>query len=165
MDSLRDRFEQMRQTALQQKARDPWDHMRMGTRFPSASAIASKMDDYKYPVPDKPPQKRERCFEVRKVPDSTIHFAFEAIKAVHPSAQAQLSNAKQFHDFESKNDIPKGTLSRDFLLLLFVLEMTVQGLGLTSARTYARGILSAELRAGTAIVGPLLMTRSRSSSF
>jgi len=80
MDSLRDRFKQMRRTALQQKARDPWDHMRMGKRIPSASAKASKTDDYKYPVSEKSPQKRERCFEIRKAPDPTIRLAFEAIE-------------------------------------------------------------------------------------
>jgi len=123
---------------------------------PSASSIANRLDDNHYPRPEKAPVKRERCFSIRKVPESTVQFTLNAVKEVHPNAAPAIANTKLFHEFEEKNDVPRGTLCRSLLLLLFIIDITVQGLGLSSARTYAHGILGVEERAGRPIEGPYI---------
>jgi len=123
---------------------------------PSSNSIASHIDSFKMPQAKKAPQKRERMFEIRQVPQSTVDFTLDAIKEVHPNADAAIANAKLFEEFEEKNDRPRGTLTRDFLFVLFIVDITLQGLGLTSARTYGRGILGVVSRAGRPIDGPFV---------
>jgi len=165
MDDLRKRFEATRKA--QREA--PLSFFRplteissttpvtpVAVKAPSSASIAARVDEYKMPVAKKAPQKRDRMFEVRRVPQSTVDFALEAVEEVHPNSKAAIANAKLFESFEEQNDHPRGTLTRDFLFLLFLLDIAAQGLGLTSARTYGRGILGIESRAGRPIEGPFV---------
>ena len=74
-------------------------------------------------VPNVPPVKRKRTFEVRMVPASTLAATLELIADVNPAIPAAISNTLEFEKFVALNDRPAGTVSQDFLLLLFAIDL------------------------------------------
>ena len=107
-------------------------------------------------MPVKAPVKRARQFEVRKVPWKSLELALFLLSEVNGQAAAALSNEKLFRDFMVLNDVPTGTVPRDFLLLLYAIDITLQGMAATSVRTMMRNILGIFGRAQDPIVGPLV---------
>ena len=153
MDAILERFEKAR------KARPVI--VNFGTPFqrmvpPEPAKIAATLTECKLPVPAKTPQKRERQFEVRQVPWKSLELALWLVSEVNGQAAAAVSNAKLFKEFMAVNDVPAGTVSRDFLLLLYAVDITLQGMAATSTKTMMRSILGIFSRAGDPIEGPLV---------
>ena len=121
-------------------------------RPPEPARIAASITGVKLPVPVKAPVKRARQFEVRKVPWKSLELALFLLSEVNGQAAAALSNEKLFRDFMVLNDVPTGTVPRDFLLLLYAIDITLQGMAATSVRTMMRNILGIFGRAQDPIV-------------
>lgn len=123
-------------------------------KHPSTQEIKNSLSAYKLPGAE--PIPRERMFKVRRLPEGTVKVALSLVAEVNESARKAISIARCFQEFVVLNDTPPGTLEIGLLLLLFVIDMTLQGLALSSARTYARSIIGIEGRAGRPIGGPFV---------
>jgi len=123
-------------------------------KHPSTLEIKDALSEYRLPGAD--PLARGRVFKVRRLPEGTFKIALSLIAEVNESTRKAISIARCFHEFVVLNDTPPGTLDIGLLLLLFVLDMMVQGLAISSGRTYARSIIGAEGRAGRQITGPFV---------
>ena len=118
----------------------------------SSQKLATTMTEYRLPAKDH--TTRKRTFVARQVPISTLNLSLALIAEVNATTEKNLSITKVFHEFVEINDRPRGTVEMAFLLLLFIIDITTQGLGVSSAITYARGIIGVESRAGRKIEGP-----------
>ena len=119
----------------------------------TTAQIVGSVDRFSAPIPRVPPVKRARTFEARTVPASTLMVALELINEVNPALPAALSNTLEFEKFVALNDRPVGTVSQDFLLLLFAIDIQLQGLGAGTTKTYMRSILGVYGRAQVPIKG------------
>ena len=115
--------------------------------------LVASVNRFAYPIPNVPPVKRKRTFEVRMVPASTLAATLELIADVNPALPAAISNTLEFEKFVSLNDRPAGTVAQDFLLLLFAIDIQLQGLGAGTTKTYMRSILGGYGRAQKPIWG------------
>ena len=129
----------------------PWDR---SAPAPTATSqtLATAMNQYHLPPCDH--KAGRRMFVARKVPLATLRITQNFVAEVNATIEKNLSIAKVFYDFVEINDTPRGTVDLAFLFLLFFIDITIQGLGLGSAITYARGVLGVEARAGRPIQGP-----------
>ena len=115
--------------------------------------LATALTEFRLPPPLKAPEKRKRTFEARLVPWATVSAVMELVTEVNPSAPAALANLEVFTRFVTLND-PEGTIPRDFLLLLYSVDIQLQGIAATTTKTYVKGIMWALERAGKPIKGP-----------
>jgi len=118
----------------------------------SSQRLATAMTEYRLPATEQ--QTRKRSFVVRQVPLSTLNMTKALVAEVNATTSKNIAITKVFYDFVAVNDTPKGTVELAFLFLLFFIDITLQGLGISSAITYARGVLGVESRAGRRIEGP-----------
>lgn len=119
----------------------------------TATRIMQGIDRFSIPKPEKQPAKRERTFEVRIVPQSTVAVAMQLVGEVNPALPAALSNTLEFEKFVALNDRPLGSMSYDLLLLLFAIDIQLQGLGAGTTKTYMRSILGVYGRAQLPVWG------------
>jgi len=143
-----------RESAGSEKSKQyPWNSYWGHNTPPTASAqqIACALNEYH--LPPSSHTARQRMFVARKVPATTLRMAASLIGEVNSTIEKNISVTKVFHEFVLLNDAPPGTVDISFLFLLFFIDITLQGLGIGSAITYARGILGVEARAGRPIQG------------
>jgi len=137
------RFQAMMPTVLEDYSRDPNPILRLkNDALPSISV-----------------HKREgqRRFIVRKVPWSTIKTAYYLIDAVNPSAAEARSIYKKYTEFVDLHcDAGGGYYKDDELLLLFIIDIMIQGIKASSATTYMAHIVKLAKRRGAPIKGPLV---------
>ena len=153
MESVIERFEKARkEKAIIVDYGTPFQRMVP----PEPARIAASLSESKLPVPVKAPVKRARKFEVRKVPWRSLELALFLVGEVNGQAAAAVSNENLFREFMALNDTPTGTVPRDFLLLLYAVDITLQGMAATSVRTMMRGIMGICSRAQDPIEGPLV---------
>ena len=98
-------------------------------------------------------QGRGRTFVVREVPGRVLDLADALLLGVNPDAKSMCSLMATFAEFQKKN--PK-ILGTDCQLMLFIIDIVVQGLKASSALTYLRTIVSGLRRAGSAVDSPLI---------
>jgi len=137
------RFQAMMPMVLEDYSRDPDPLLRLKSdALPSISA-----------------HKREgqRRFVVRKVPWSTIKTAYYLIDSVNPSAAEARSIYKKYTEFVDLHcDAAGGYYKDDELLLLFIIDIMIQGIKASSATTYMAHIVKLARRRGHPIKGPLV---------
>jgi len=98
-----------------------------------------------------------RRFAVRKVPWETIKTAYYLIDAVNPSAADRRSIFKQYQRFVDLNSDEAGAFyDDDEMLMLFTIDIMIQGIKASSAETYFCSVLSMADRRGEKIKGPLV---------
>jgi len=99
-----------------------------------------------------------RRFEVRKIPWLTIKTCYYLIDAVNPSAADDRSIYDQFVQFRDKHvdDVGVCLYSDDEMLLLFCVDIMIQGIKASSAETYMAAIVRMSQRRGHRIKGPLV---------
>jgi len=98
-----------------------------------------------------------RRFEIRRAPWSTIKTALFLLDAVNPSGADQRSIYRQYLHFVQCNSDEAGAFyDSDEMLLLFIIDIIIQGIKASSAQTYMCSILKMAERSGKKIKGPLV---------
>jgi len=98
-----------------------------------------------------------RRFEVRQVPWNTIKTTMFLLDAVNPAGANQRSIYRLYENFVNCNSDEAGPFyETDEMLLLFILDIIIQGIKASSAQTYMSSILKIAERSGKKIRGPLV---------
>jgi len=98
-----------------------------------------------------------RRFEVRQVPWTTIKTTMFLLDAVNPAGADQRSIYRLYENFAQCNSDEAGTFyDSDEMLLLFIMDIIIQGIKASSAQTYMSSILKMAERSGRKIKGPLV---------
>lgn len=111
-----------------------------------------ELDEWRLPPEARDGARRERIFVARAVPGRVVSLTRTLLMAVNSDARAMESIMVVFEEFQRLN--PR--LSKEEALLLFGVDMVVQGMKASSAGTYARTIMSAFRRRGEPMQGPLV---------
>ena len=94
-----------------------------------------------------------RKFVVRTVPRRTVELADALLLQVNSDARAMASLFDVFAEFRVKNPL---ITEIDAALMLFIIDIIVQGIKASSAQTYLRSLVAAFQRKGTPIQSPLV---------
>lgn len=98
-----------------------------------------------------------RRFQVRQVPWNTIKTTMFLLDAVNPAGANQRSIYRLYENFVNCNSDEAGTFyESDEMLLLFIMDIIIQGIKASSAQTYMSSILKIAERSGKKIKGPLV---------
>ena len=92
-----------------------------------------------------------RSFEIRKVPIATTHATSKLLLSVATTASSDITIWQDFQEFLRLNN---GFEDPDLFLLLFCVDMVIQGIKPSSAKTYLAAILRSAKRSELPIHGP-----------
>jgi len=98
------------------------------------------------------PGEGRRILQIRVVPMMTTYVVTELMRKLNDNATSDHNIAQDFDHFCEIND-PESIFDRDFLLLIFSVDMTLQGIKPSSALTYVNAILRMNRRQGNPISG------------
>ena len=113
-----------------------------------------RLNDLQYPESHKKRPRAPgdgRSFAIRKVPMATTDAASRLLLSVATTATTDATIYEDYEEFLRVND---GNDNRDLFLLLFVVDMVIQGIKPSSAKTYLAAILRSAKRTDQPIHGP-----------
>ena len=113
-----------------------------------------KLNDLQYPENTKKRPRipgEGRSFAIRKVPMTTMDAASRLLLSVATTAT---TDATIYEDYEEFLRVNHGNDNRDLFLMLFVIDMVIQGIKPSSAKTYLAAILRSAKRTEQPIHGP-----------
>lgn len=136
--------------------RDLYESQRSTLLTSGMTGSLTIFNDYKLPdgkrCTDRTPGEGRRILKIRRVPMMTTYVVSELMKKLNDNATSDHNIAQDFDHFCEINDVDH-VFDRDFLLLIFAVDMTLQGLKPSSALTYVNAILRMNRRQGNPVTG------------